>query len=131
MEAEWLDPVPGELNFRGHYRFRGRPPKFRVKAAGAIMQELCRGILDSEIDRTTKRIDRELSTYTRLLERKAEKKGFWGALGYYLGGEAWENQTERRYGQEEIARRQRQREQLREAIEKLVAAPSDDRVEVW
>lgn len=135
MEAEWLDVGgpgdPGRLDFRGHYRFRGRPPVISVRAAAAVMQELCRAILDSQIGRTTGDIDEQLAAYTRLLERKAETKGFWGALGYYLGGEAWDNRTGRQRTQQEIAEGQRQREQLREAVQKLVAAPADDRVEVW
>lgn len=135
MEAEWLDLGPeGEadhLEFRGHYRFRGRPPKISVKAAGTVMQELCRAILDSQIERTTQEVDQHLSDHARLVDRKVEDKGFWGALGYYLGGEAWENRVGRQRSQLEVAQRQRQCEQLREAVEKLVAAPSDARVEVW
>ncbi|TMR07009.1 hypothetical protein ETD83_02395 [Actinomadura soli] len=132
MEAEWLRLGSGGLDFRGHYRFRGRPPTISVKAAGTIMQELCRAILDTEIGRTTESIDASLSAYTRLLERKAAPKGgFLNTLSYYLGNEVWENRAGRQRTQQEIARAQRQREQLREAVEKLVASPSDDRVEVW
>lgn len=132
MEAEWPEVAPGRVDFRGHYRFRGRPPRISVRAAGTIMQELCRAILDSQIGRTTESIEQNLSTYTGLLERKAAPKGgFWKTLGYYLGDEVWENRAERQRTQREMAEGQRQREQLREAVEKLVAAPSDDRVEVW
>ncbi|MGP4022438.1 hypothetical protein [Actinomadura sp. 3N407] len=131
MEAEWPELEPGRLDFRGHYRFRGRPPTISVKAAGTVMQELCRAILDSQIGRTTKEIDANLTTYTRLLERRAGEKGFWGAISYYLGGEALDNRAQRQRSQREIAQGHRQREQLREAVEKLVAAPTDDRVEVW
>ena len=134
METEWPDlgpDGPGHLEFIGRYRFRNRHPQISVKAAGTVMQELCRCLVSSRESQATDHIDEYQQTYDGLLTRKLESKGFWGALGYYLGGEAIENRSGRKRSIQEIAESRRLREQLAEAIRHIEKADRDERVEVW
>lgn len=133
MEAEWrpIEGEPGQLDFRGHYRFRNTNPRIAVKAAGTVMQELCRCIIAGRDQVEQSAVDHGRRRHRELLERKAEDKGFWGTLGYYLGGEAWENRGLRHDFIRRVDVAQRRQEQLRAALEKLAATPSDARVEEW
>jgi GTPase SAR1 family protein len=131
MEHEWKLDTGDRLEFRGSYRFRGRPPKISVKAAGTVMQELCRCIVSAEAGRAR----REMSDYSEkrsgLLERKAEEKGFWGTIGYYMGGEAWQNRQGRKLSEREILAATAEQAQLEEAVRKLASTDLDLRVRIW
>jgi hypothetical protein len=131
MEAEWTEAEPGRLDFTGRYRFRSRNPRIAVKAAGTVMQELCKCIVEGEVQRAKEGIAAQHTTYFGLLERRAEKKGFGGSLAYFLGGEAWRNRRDRWLSQQEIVEATRQQGQLEDALKKIAAAPVDPRVREW
>jgi hypothetical protein len=131
MEAEWPEVIPGELDFVGRYRFRSRSPRISVKAAGTVMQELCKCLVEGEVQRARQGIAAQRDTYFNLLERRSEKKGFGGSLAFFLGGEAWRNRKDRKLSQQEIMEATRQQGQLEDALKKLAAAPADPRVREW
>jgi hypothetical protein len=134
MEAEWPDlgpDGPGHLEFIGRYRFRGRSPQISVKAAGTVMLELCRCIVSGRENQATDHIKAHQRSYDGLITRKLENKGFWGALGYYLGGEAFSNRSDRKRDIQEIAEGRRLQAQLEEAVRHIEKSPRDERVEVW
>jgi hypothetical protein len=134
MEAEWPDlgpDGPGHLEFIGRYRFRGRSPQISVKAAGTVMQELCRCIVSGRENQAADHIKAHQRSYDGLITRKLENKGFWGALGYYLGGEAFSNRSDRKRDIQEIAEGRRLQAQLEEAVRHIEKSPRDERVEVW
>jgi hypothetical protein len=131
MEAYWQDKGQGYLDFTANYRVRGNPSGASVKAAGAIMQELCQCLVEGW-DVVEGRSEEQLrSEYRRLVRRDQDRKGFWGTLGYYLSGEASENQTGQNKTAQEIATVERRRRELRESVEKLAADSYDPRVELW
>ncbi|SDT14689.1 hypothetical protein [Actinoplanes derwentensis] len=133
MEAEWFevddgDGLPG-LDFRGHYRFRGTT--LRPKAADTVMKEMCNCIVAGQRQAERVRLGQEVAHYQDLLQRKAEDKGFWGALDYYLGGEALTNRRERAGTRIEIEAAKRRRQQLEDALAQLGGLNTDPRVEQW
>lgn len=137
MEVEWPDlgaDGPGHLEFVGRYRFRGRPPKIKVKGAGTVMQELCRCIVSREVRAEQGHMDERHRDYNLLLGRKAQDKGFWGTVLYYVGGEAWDNRTGRYESIRELEKHRQQRDQLVGALQKIVSAelePKPERLELW
>ena len=131
MEAEWPVISPGELEFVGRYRFRSRNPRISVKAAGTVMQELCKCIVEGEVQRAREGIAAQQQAYFGLLERRTERKGFRGSLAFFIGGEAWRNRKDRQLSQQEIMEATRQQGQLEDALKKLAAAPTDPRVREW
>ena len=134
MEAEWPDlgpEGPGHLEFIGRYRFRGRNPQISVKAAGTVMQELCRCIVSGQESQARGREGEYQKAYDDLLTRKFEDKGFWGALRYYLGGEALNNRGSRKQSIRGIAESRLLHEQLAEAIRHIEKSDRDERVEIW
>lgn len=131
MEAEWPMDASGELEFVGRYRFRSRNPRILVKAAGTVMQELCKCIVEGEVQRAKEGIAVQHETYFGLLERRAEKKGFSGSLAFFLGGEAWRNRQDRQLSQQEIIEATRQQSQLEDALRKIAVTPFDSRVREW
>ncbi len=131
MEAQWTEKTPGDLDFEGRYRFRSRNPEIRVKAAGTVMQELCKCIVEGEMQRAKEGIAEQQRMYFSLIERRAESKGFSGSLAYFLSGEAWRNRQGRTLSQREIIEATRQQGQLEDALRKLAAAPPDSRVREW
>jgi GTPase SAR1 family protein len=131
MEAEWIEELPGKLEFMGRYRFRSRSPRIQVKAAGTVMQELCKCLVEGEVQRAKEGIAAQQKTYFSLVERRAESKGFRGSLAFYLSGEAWRNSKSRNLSQREIIEATRQQGQLEDALKKIAAAPQDSRVREW
>lgn len=132
MEARWPS-VPGRdlPDFEAHYRFRGRPPQIQVRAAGTVMQELCRAVLDGQAELEAMRRWAEQQTYDRDVARKAEAKGFWGTLGYHLSGEAHTVNLGIAASSGAMARISLRQRQLRGATQQIVSVPLDPRVEVW
>jgi hypothetical protein len=132
MEARWKS-VNGQSmpEFEAHFRFRGRPPQIRVRAAGTIMQELCRSVLAGQTKVEAEAHRAQQGAYNSGIARKAEAKGFWGTLGYHLSGEAGTVNWGIKASSEELARITRRQGQLRKAAEKLASVPYDRRVEIW
>jgi hypothetical protein len=132
MEARWKS-VPGQAQpeFEAHYRFRGDPPQIRVRAAGTVMQELCRSVIAGQAEAEAAAQDAQQHSYDAGVARKAEAKGFWGTLGYHLSGEAREVNQGIEASSEEIARLNLRRRQLNAATRRLAAVPYDPRVEIW
>lgn len=131
MDTEWVDDGSGQLLFRGHYRFRGNPPRISVKAAGSVMQQLCGCLIDGRDAAEAEKLAGYRAGVQALLDRHAQPKGFWGMLGYHLGGEAAENSRDRRYLGGQIDAATRRRIQLTEAVEELAKMPQDQRIEEW
>lgn len=131
-EARWHNTsAHGLPDFQATYRFRGQPPRISVRAAGTVMQELSRAVLAGQQAAELARQRVTQGTYDRGVARKAERKGFWGTIGYHLSGEA-ETVNERiQVSASELARISLRRGQLTDATKKLVAADYDPRVEVW
>jgi hypothetical protein len=132
MEAQWKI-VPGEElpDFRAHYLFRGHPPRIRVRAAGTVMQELCRSVLAGQATVEADAQYRQQRTYTTGVTRQAEAKGFWGTIGYHLSGEASAVKGDIARSSTEMARIALRQRQLKEATERLASIAADPRVEVW
>lgn len=132
MEAEWVDTPedPSALTFKGHYRWR-RPRKLSVKAAGTVIQELCKCIVDGEKGRTAEHMSAQRDAYNRLVERREEDKGFFGALKFRLGGEARRNKLGLKLTAKEIGDSRRLLGQLEDALVKLAETPADPRVQEW
>lgn len=132
MEARWK-VLPGRQlpDFEAHYRFRGRPPRIQVKAAGTIMQELCRSIVAGQERMEAAEQGAHQRSYDAGVARKSEAKGFWGTLGYHLSGESWAVNRQIEEGSEQLARVAKRQRQLTEAAQRLVAVPYDPRVEIW
>ncbi|MFC1405163.1 MULTISPECIES: ATP-binding protein [Streptacidiphilus] len=131
MEPIWHD-VGGEyLEFTGHYRFRGRPPRIQEKAAATVMRELCRSVISAQAARNTELARAATEEQRRIFERRYLRKGFFGALTFYLSGEAW---WARRDGiltaKQLIAAKQSERK-LNSALRSLSTEADDPRVEVW
>lgn len=135
MEAEWIDARDADgdltLDFRGHYRFRENPPEVRPKAAGTVMQELCRCVLSGQEAVEQRRAEAAREDYQAALERRSEPKGFWGALEFYLLGEALDNRNTRLGSQRVMTESARRQEQLKAVIKGIAAQPADERVEEW
>lgn len=135
MEGEWIDKTDedGEatLDFQGHYRFREIPPQVKVKAAATVMQELCRCVVSGQDRAEGQRAAVARTAYDAALERKAERKGFWGALDYYVSGEARTNWMTRLDSQRTLTDAERRRAQLAGALHRIAAAGADPRVEEW
>ena len=132
MEARWQNISGEELpDFTAHYRFRGRPPRISVRAAGTVMQELARAVLvgqeaaDAAQQRMTQR------DYDLHVGRKAEAKGFWGTIEYYMTGEAREVNEGIQASGARLASLSLRRAQLTDAAKKLVHTHYDPRVEIW
>lgn len=135
MEAEWHKPESPaggpSLTFKGHYRFREFPPRLRPKAADTVTRELCRCVVAGQRQAARQRAEAAEENLGAALQRKAEPKGFWGALDFYLSGEARENRQVRAVSQAEVVREQRSMAQLAETLHKLAALTADPRVEEW
>lgn len=135
MEGEWINRIDDDgdplLDFQGHYRFREIPPKVKVKAAGTVMQELCRCVISGQDRAEQKRAAEARTTYDTALERKAERKGFWGAVDFYFSGEARDNRNTRLDSHRTLTEAERRREQLAGALRRIAATPADPRVEEW
>jgi hypothetical protein len=130
IEARWKT-VAGRPDFEAHYRFRGRPPVLQVRAAGTVMQELCRSIL---VGQTKAEIAQRLvhqREYDAGVERKAAAKGFWETMAYHLTGEASRVNRQIRDQSASIARVAARQAQLLDATRRLAAVAADPRVEVW
>jgi hypothetical protein len=132
MEVFWIETPGSEcLEFKAHYRFRDPKPQMSVKAAGAVMQELCRCVI-SGWDAGQERLAQQHQTaYQRLLGRHAEVKGLWRRTAYVVSGEARRNSAGRAQTVEEIEAVERRRRQVQEAVEKMAATAYDPRVEEW
>lgn len=132
MEARWQNISGDDLpDFTAHYRFRGRPPRISVRAAGTVMQELSRAVLVGQQAAEVARQQTTQHSYDRGVARKAEAKGFWGTIDYYLSGEARAVNTDIQQSSAELGRISLRRAQLTDATKQLVAAPYDRRVEIW
>ncbi|MCZ7460429.1 hypothetical protein [Streptomyces sp. WMMC940] len=135
MEGEWIEMRDADgdptLDFRGHYRFREIPPEVRPKAAGTVMQELCRCVVSGQETMERRRAAAAMATYQAALERQSEPKGFWGALDYYVFGEALENRNTRLGSQQVMTETARRQEQLKAVLERIAREPADERVEEW
>ncbi|MEU0244210.1 hypothetical protein ABZ192_07730 [Streptomyces sp. NPDC006235] len=135
MEGQWIEKTGAEgeatLDFQGHYRFREIPPKVKVKAAGTVIQELCRCVISGQDRAERQRAVLARSTYDTALARKAERKGFWGAVDFYLSGEARANRMTRLDSRRTLTQAELHREQLAGALRRIAATPADPRVEVW
>jgi GTPase SAR1 family protein len=132
MEATWVtEGRHGLPEFTAHYRFRGSPPRIRVRAAGTVMQELCRSVLAGQEKADTAAQQERQSDYDTNLARKQESKGFWGTIDYHLSGEAGQVKDGLRRSAAEIAVLEKRRAQLTEAAQKLAAVAYDARVEIW
>lgn len=131
MEARWRNVGINVLDFTAHYRFRGQPPKLSVRAAGAVMQELCRCVMAGQESLEASWQAERQSDYDRLVGRRMEAKGFFGTLSYYLSGEASQNREGRERTASEVAAIRRRRADLQDAIEKLAGERNDPRVEIW
>ncbi|WP_055713884.1 hypothetical protein [Streptomyces torulosus] len=134
MEGQWHKPLDDdgpELDFRGHYRFREIPPIVRPKAAATVMRELCRCVVSGQDTAERRRAESARVTYQAALERKSEPKGFWGALDYYLLGEALDNRNLRLSNQRVIGEAARRQEELQAVLEWMAKQPADERVEEW
>ncbi|MFM9700219.1 hypothetical protein [Streptomyces europaeiscabiei] len=135
MEGQWIERTSAEgeptLDFQGHYRFREIPPKVKVKAAGTVIQELCRCVISGQDRAERQRAVLARSSYDTALARKAERKGFWGAVDFYLSGEARANRTTRIDSRRALTQAELHREQLAGALRRIAATPADPRVEVW
>ncbi|MGK5110811.1 hypothetical protein [Geodermatophilus sp. CPCC 205506] len=132
MEARWHNVSGHDLpDFTAHYRFRGRPPRISVRAAGTVMQELARAVLAGQEAAEAEQQKTTQGAYDRHVARKAEAKGFWGTIEYYLSGEAGSVNEGIQTSASELARISLRRGQLTDATKKLVAAPIDRRVEIW
>jgi hypothetical protein len=132
MEARWHNvSTHGHPDFTAHYRFRGRPPRISVRAAGTVMQELARAVLAGQEMAEAARQQTVQSSYDRYVARKAASKGFVGTIEYYLSGESRTVNQGIGVTASELARVSLRRGQLTDATKKLVAAPYDPRVEIW
>jgi hypothetical protein len=131
MEAYWPDHGQSHLDFQANYRIRGNPSETSVKAAGAVMQELCQCIVDGWDVAEGRALSRRRAEYTGLVARDQEAKGFWGTIGYYLGGEASRNQAGQEKTVAEMNMIEQRRQQLHESVAKLAATAYDPRVEQW
>jgi hypothetical protein len=135
IDAEWLVPEPGSdntaLDFVGHYRFRGNPPKLAVKAAGTVVQELCRCLVQSRAMAEVRAWTATADAHNQDLDRRLESKGFFGTIGFYFGGEALQNRANRLASKQEIAISRRRIEQLEAEVTRIAGIPNDDRAEEW
>ncbi|MBT3151257.1 hypothetical protein HTV45_10240 [Streptomyces sp. CHD11] len=135
MEGEWIDAHDADgdatLDFRGHYRFREIPPEVRPKAAGTVMRELCRCVVSGQETAEQRRSEAARADHEAALERRSERKGFWGAVEYYVSGEALENRNTRRGSLQVMTESQRRRQQLRTVLERIAGQSADERVEEW
>ncbi|MYT37017.1 hypothetical protein GTY66_13285 [Streptomyces sp. SID8356] len=135
MEGEWITTVDDEggpaLDFQGHYRFRELPPRIRVKAAGTVMRELCRCVVSGQDRAEQQRAADARTTYNEALERKAERKGFWGAVEFYLSGESRANRNTLLASRRSAADAEARAKRLAEALRRIAATPADPRVEEW
>lgn len=132
MEARWKTVAGQDLpEFEAHYRFRGRPPKIQVRAAGTVMQELSRAVLagQAQLEAAHQRAHQE--SYDASVARKAEAKGFWGTIEYHLSGEARQVNRGIHQSAEMISWLRYRQQQLTAAIQKIVAVGYDPRVEIW
>jgi hypothetical protein len=131
MEARWTDEGGDHLEFTAHYAFRGQPPQLSVKAAGTVMQELCRCVMEGrERLEALQERDRQ-AVYDRQLDRKLEDKGFLGTISYYVSGEAWDNRMGRQSALADVSAIQQRRAILAAAMRQVAAADDDPRVEIW
>ncbi|SFR28098.1 GTPase SAR1 family protein [Lentzea waywayandensis] len=131
MEACWEPGPDGDLKLTTRYRFRGAPPKISIRAASTVTQELCQAIVtarraEEELDRagTLRRVD-------ALTGRRDQKKGFFGALRYFVSGEASKVAAGIESGTSRLAVIEQRHRQLAAALEALAAHQQDDRVEIW
>ncbi|MEV6025620.1 hypothetical protein [Streptomyces sp. NPDC052036] len=134
MEAEWVevdDDGDRTLDFRGHYRFREIPPEVRPKAAATVMRELCSCVVYGQDAAEQRRADAARGVFEAALGRKLETKGFWGALDYYLFGEALANRNTRLSSQQVIDDAARHQEELTAVLKRMAQQPADERVEEW
>ncbi|WP_033824578.1 hypothetical protein [Kitasatospora sp. MBT63] len=135
IEGEWIQTVDvyGDpaLDFRGHYRFREIPPVVRPKAAGTVMQELCRCVVAGQDVEERRRAAAAVAVYQQALERKVEPKGFWGAVDYYVSGEALANRNTRLDSRQTIVATAQRQQQLKAVLERIAKEPADQRVEEW
>jgi hypothetical protein len=130
MEAEWTS-TPAGLMFKGHYRWRSRPPVVKVKAAATIMQELCKCIVDGQKNRADEDAAHLTDEIARRVQRQQESKGFWGAMRFRLSGEARRNRMGIALSARELSDTRRLLGQLDDALEKLATMPPDARVQEW
>jgi hypothetical protein len=134
VEAEWTPskPRPGRaaLQLKGHYRVI--PPGIpQVRAAGVIVQELCKCIVAVQNESEAGLQRRELASLWRLEQRHAERKGFWGTIKYHLGEEAEQNRAGRIGSQQRISSSADRQQEMRAAIDHLAELKDDDRVRTW
>ncbi|MEV4412749.1 hypothetical protein [Catellatospora sp. NPDC049609] len=135
IDAQWIkaedqDGVP-MTDFSAHYRFRGHPPKRSVKAAGVVVQELCRCLMEGQatLEKAQQRLAR--ARVNDLVARDNEAKGFWGTIGYHLGGERSENRLERVRTGQDIQTRERRVAALQADLQRMAELPNDPRAEEW
>ncbi|MFD3524959.1 hypothetical protein [Streptomyces sp. NPDC058653] len=135
MEGEWIERQDEygspTLDFRGHYRFREIPPVVRPKAAGSVMRELCQCVVSGRRTAEQRRAAEAQGSYQAALERRTEQKGFWGALDYYLNGEALANRAARLRSRRTLAEARERQEELNTMLSRLAGQPVDDRVDEW
>src|SRR4051794_14229747 len=79
------------------------------------MQELSRCVLLGQAGRTAEEISQHMTAYLQKVRRQAEPKGFWGTLGYYLGGQAGEIKAGIQQSQAEVAYGRRRQEHVARA----------------
>lgn len=131
MEATWSGAHAHEPDFTARYRFRGDPPRITVRAAGTVMQELCRAVLagQARVERDHHRAQQDV--HDTRAARRDERKGFWGTIGYYLSGEADKVREDIGHTAKRLETIALRRTQLTEAAQRLASIDNDPRVEVW
>ncbi|WP_034267830.1 hypothetical protein [Actinospica robiniae] len=125
------DAAAGQLDFTGYYHFRGNPPTVQVRAAGVVMQELCRCVLAGQenLERLAQAAHQE--DHDRLAARRAEAKGFWGTITFYISGEAGENAAGMQGARSAIGTAQRRRYRMHSDIARLAQLADDARTQDW
>jgi hypothetical protein len=131
MKGIWHDVGGDYLEFTGHYRFRGRPPRISEKAAATVMRELCRSVIAAEAARTRALAEAATKDQRELVEQRFRRKGFWGAFTYYLSGDAWWARGHAKYTVRQLNAARQSERKLTSALRSLSTEADDPRVEVW
>lgn len=133
VDGVWSNPtgVAEHSVFRGTYRFIGNSPQIKVRAASAVMRELCRCLLDGQ--KRQKEQDEQVHEAERrgIQARISEPKGFWGTIAYYWSGEARQNKIGVGEAENAVERARRHRAQLDDDLRTLANMAEDSRSEEW
>lgn len=132
IEADWLADSSSGAGLRLSGRYRVIPPGVQqVRAAGVIVQELCKCIIAVQTQAEAAQQRRELEYLRGLEARHAERKGFWGTIKYYLGDEAAQNNAGRADAQRKINSLADRQQEMQASIGHLARVERDQRVRNW